>query len=91
MSRVDDDSQDRRVQERLALEKQRQADKNKEKGVAESRFAKLVFKTGAEKSRSDQVRESSTGRDVIDRMKGFGSRLQKSQKGGEGADHHASG
>jgi hypothetical protein len=88
MSRVDDDAQERRVQERLALEKQRLADKNKEKSVADSRFAKLVFKTGAEKSKSDQVREkSTTGRDVIEKMKGFGARLQKGQKGDmEGGD-----
>lgn len=84
MSRVDDDSQDRRVQERLALEKQRLADKNKEKASADSKFAKLVFKTGAEKSKSDQARQDSTGRDVIERMKGFGSRLQKGKGTEEG-------
>ena len=83
MSRVDDDAQDRRVQERLALEKQRLEAKNKEKSVADSRFAKLVFKTGAEKSKSDEVRQNSTGRDVIDRMKGFGTRLQPQKAGGE--------
>jgi len=87
MSRVEDDGQERRVQERLQLEKQRQADKNKEKAVSDSKFAKLVFKTGAEKHKSEQVRESSTGRDVIERMKGFGSRLTQGKQGNpEGGD-----
>src|SRR4051812_12046374 len=90
MSRVDDDSQDRRVQERLALEKQRLADKNKEKATGDSRFAKLVFKTGAEQNKAEQSRQDATGRDVIDRMKGFGSRIQRGQQDGAGQGGRAS-
>jgi hypothetical protein len=82
MSRVEDDAQERRVQERMLLEKQRLEAKNKEKAAGDSRFAKLVFKTGAEKAKSEEARQNATGRDVIERMKGFGSRLQ-AQKGAE--------
>lgn len=81
MSRVEDDNQERRVQERLLLEKQRLADKAKDKTAADSKFAQLVFKTGAEKTKAEQARENSTGRDVIERMKGFGSRLTEGKKG----------
>lgn len=83
MSRVDDDSQDRRVQERMLLEKQRLEAKNKERSIADSKFAKLVFKTGAEKSKADEARQDATGRDVIERMKGFGGRLH-ARGAGEG-------
>jgi len=86
VSRVDDDSQDRRVQERMLLEKQRLEAKNKEKAVADSRFAKLVFKTGAEKSKADEARQDSTGRDVIARMKGFGDRFRA--QGGDETHQH---
>ncbi|HEY8207096.1 MAG TPA: flagellar hook-length control protein FliK [Myxococcaceae bacterium] len=82
MSRVDDDAQERRVQERLALDRQRQAEKNKEKAATDSKFAKLVFKTGAERTKAEEVRQDSTGRDVIDRMKGFGSRIQRGAEPG---------
>jgi len=90
MSRVEDDNQERRVQERLQLEKQRLADKNKDKSAADSKFAKLVFKTGAEKAKAEKARENATGRDVIERMKGFGSRLTEGKKGDlEGGDRAA--
>jgi len=86
MSRVDDDAQDRRVQERLLLEKQRLEARNKEKALTDSRFAKLVFKGGAEKSKADESRQqATTGRDVIERMKGsFGSKLQAPKEGDGG-------
>ncbi|HVE84483.1 MAG TPA: flagellar hook-length control protein FliK [Myxococcales bacterium] len=88
MSRIDDDSQDRRVQERLLLEKQRLEAKNKEQMQADSRFAKLVHKTGAEKAKSEDQRKASTGtaRDVIDRARAFGDKLRKGggdQAGGQ--------
>lgn len=86
MSRVEDDNPERRIQERLALEKQLRQAKAERSKVEDSAFAQLVNKGKAEEGKQQDAglhkqADVSSGRDVIRQARTFGDRMRP--KGGE--------
>jgi hypothetical protein len=88
MSRVEDDNPERRIQERLLLEKQLREAKAQRSRAEDSAFAKLVHQGKAEEGKKKDVGQQhqadvASGRDVIRQARTFGDRMRAKDGGDE--------